>query len=925
MPPADERFSRLLDLMSVPGRPGLYVLGSFAKRVTLYSQQVRALNLVEALCRTGALAPGSRVAVIGGGAAGLTAAAGAAVRGLEVSRLEKFSVPLRLQRQSQKRYLHPHIYDWPYEGSLDERTGLPLLDWGAGNADQVAREIEDGWEEVKGREGVKVTESFDLVGDIAIHPATRNRVSLNWNDRQGPHTANFEAVIIAVGFGLEADAEGKRSYWKDDWLDFNERKKWLVSGYGDGGLTDLIRLCVQDFRHEEIVEHFAKAHDLKEEREHLLRIEAEAEARHSPEEKREFLTEEYQKLKSDSLMNVLKERLRSDVTVVLNGKSPNIYGPESSILNRFVVSQLARLGRFEHRPGQAAPPVRGPDNKFLVTFEGGRKEEFNEVILRHGPRPALEEDFPAIWEACKGLRDKWDRMVPAADPTRKPMWGPGAFRRGETEADAFNLRGGPDPVRDPFAVAGDELTCVVVLPKAGPPGDGLVNFVRHSLARRRVAVEKQSGWRLPSEPIVVEVGAALESPAAYDRAVEALCRADIAVFDVTDYDAGTMLLLGVRSVARRGVTVPTIAAPLDSVQWTKLPFNLKELNPISYDSEGLDYNNPKHPITMIGSMIEMGISLARSLPQHYLDLPAFDAVRRLGPSLEDYRVITEQEQILILCSFHEDYIKRNWRLFLSIELATAFEQERPRLVRIIDIASPRLVSHRLYAEIRRNSLCLVDWTKWSANVFYELGVRLAVNAIGAVNIISRDSLPARGESPHHEALLRLFSPIVYDLNSPQGFGDKVRERYREVSLSPKSGGALAHDQTFSRVSKHIHLEQEPGGIPVYRELLDSVKAMIGEEQRMQGVRPVLFSQSRTLMKQVSQGAVERLFAAWYYLRQRHDPHTLPPDDERRQYYVSIGGMLSAILLDSREQRDVDLGVEIDDEIRELQKQTSGEA
>ena len=81
--------STVLAHMRVPGEPAVYVLGSFERRVTLYSQQVRALNLVHALTNGGHLTPGQHVAVIGGGVAGLTAAAALLHLGLNVTLLEK--------------------------------------------------------------------------------------------------------------------------------------------------------------------------------------------------------------------------------------------------------------------------------------------------------------------------------------------------------------------------------------------------------------------------------------------------------------------------------------------------------------------------------------------------------------------------------------------------------------------------------------------------------------------------------------------------------------------------------------------------------------------------------------------------------------------------------------------------------------------
>jgi hypothetical protein len=54
----------------VHGKAGLYVLGCYDDRITLFSQQVRALNLVWALNEQRYLSNASRIAVVGGGAAG---------------------------------------------------------------------------------------------------------------------------------------------------------------------------------------------------------------------------------------------------------------------------------------------------------------------------------------------------------------------------------------------------------------------------------------------------------------------------------------------------------------------------------------------------------------------------------------------------------------------------------------------------------------------------------------------------------------------------------------------------------------------------------------------------------------------------------------------------------------------------------------
>ena len=59
----------------IPGTQSILVLGVFEKRVTVYAQQVRALNLVDAMLSENLVrSQGGRVAIIGGGAAGITAA-----------------------------------------------------------------------------------------------------------------------------------------------------------------------------------------------------------------------------------------------------------------------------------------------------------------------------------------------------------------------------------------------------------------------------------------------------------------------------------------------------------------------------------------------------------------------------------------------------------------------------------------------------------------------------------------------------------------------------------------------------------------------------------------------------------------------------------------------------------------------------------
>src|SRR5580658_2873016 len=89
--------TELLTKMAVPGYTNTYALGLFARRVTVRSQQVRALNLIHSLVSTRQISMGSRVLVVGAGFAGLAAAAAAVRAGCQVTILERSQSRLSLQ------------------------------------------------------------------------------------------------------------------------------------------------------------------------------------------------------------------------------------------------------------------------------------------------------------------------------------------------------------------------------------------------------------------------------------------------------------------------------------------------------------------------------------------------------------------------------------------------------------------------------------------------------------------------------------------------------------------------------------------------------------------------------------------------------------------------------------------------------------
>jgi hypothetical protein len=255
---------------------GLYLIGIRERGVTLYNQQVRAHNVIWSLGeldRYGARKLGN-VAVVGGGAAGITAVAAllALYKGrVPITLFERLWDLCPLQQGADTRWVHPRIYGWPAIGSRAPSASLPILNWSEGRASDVARTLVREFGE-HCQEFITRPESLVFVmglRDFRLHTVTR---TISWIGTRAELTnpffrrgnaegneARFDTIILTAGFGLERESQVYRtvSYCRNEQiaqpiLD-GTRRNYVISGYGDGALVDLCRLTIERFRQDTIV------------------------------------------------------------------------------------------------------------------------------------------------------------------------------------------------------------------------------------------------------------------------------------------------------------------------------------------------------------------------------------------------------------------------------------------------------------------------------------------------------------------------------------------------------------------------------------------------------------------------------------------------------------------------------------------------
>ena len=852
--PIDDRWRSIIKYTRLPKADGVYIVGSFARSVTVYSQQVRALNVVDALCGMGHLSHATRVAVVGGGIAGITCATALVTIGTPVVVYEKELNLIPLQFDSDKRYLHPHIYDWPLTSVNDVDARLPVMNWTANFASQVAGVLKKEWENVKGN-------APEETGVVHSEVRALERVENRWSVSTADATDAFDVVLVCVGFGVEPLRDESYPYWAD--LPLNDpavhSQRWLISGAGDGALTDLMRLCITNFTHRD-----------------TLRLVVDAIESHDPEYIPQLRRRVTQGIVGARLFDGLPiaaiakvVTLRKD-TVSLNAREEEIFGsenrpPRSAVLNRLITQFLIAAGTVKLQPGRFQERMgKRPD--YQVRFsEPDDTLSFGDVLVRHGPdgpfgkagarkapgwMASLERDVIRVGRL-------WDQLYTERqpDPTiSRDHWVEGMFG---------NERIAPD-FRKHSAIA------VYSTRQLGKESIAFANSINAALINSEVrSALRETGITTPDDSRVysLRLEDALRDPRAVCRTIRSLCEAPIAVFDATTESPALMFLLGIRGVVRRGVSVVVRVGELGAADWRRLAFNLRELRLVS-----LPNRNSLSSESKLKAAVVEGLKLYARHPLQYSDLPAFTALRNLGGDKDDYAPRKGAQQVLVLCPFDEDYSRECWpEIQRALRDHWADGTDGPAR-RVIDLQSPELISRRLFEAIRRDVECVVDLSLNKPNVFFELGSRLVANENGARVVRCLDLVSEQVAGEACPQLDELVGTKPYRV-LPDATG-RVSQALSLADAWP--GGTLTSKYWFTIASMSVDPRQESGGRGIEELLWDLVVAAIGRDHMQAGGYPAFYSDSNDLIQaQIRRFSFEALFAYLLLVeklpRSRQDP------------------------------------------------------
>lgn len=394
----------------------IYLLFPSDLRITVFAQQARAIELVEALRSQQWMADIGSIAIVGAGASGITCAAALKVAGLRdelsVTIFEGLDQVLPLQSGAIDKFLAPHLIDWPDEGSVNPRAELPLLSWRKGVAGNVAADLVKQFNRygITVKTGARVSEVREEGASVAVTVGGGHGAKKEW----------FDLVILAAGFGLEAETPGiekPRSYWRahpqqGPALKGVAPKSILISGLGDGGLIDFVLFALPGVSHEAVCEHISSSSDV----EKMMREIEELEEKiwQVPSTVND-IAQAYAALEIDHLARVFSASLIRGVEFTLLTREPKLFHKGTAPLNRLAATAVMRAMELDKARGTTCQTILSANHKFdspagstYLEHDVEKCKKFDIVVTRHGDTSAEAWTFnnPAIDGKVKALRDK---------------------------------------------------------------------------------------------------------------------------------------------------------------------------------------------------------------------------------------------------------------------------------------------------------------------------------------------------------------------------------------------------------------------------------------------------------------------------------------------------------------------------------------
>ena len=451
------RSSELLQKFVLQDKPPIYLIGTFSSGVTVWGQQIRALNLAWCLIEQGKLGvkPKRRrnIAVVGAGFAGLTLVAALLKKQVEcrITLFEEHDTLLPLQQGSDSRWLHPHIYEWPDKGSEADVAMLPIMNWTAARASDVVVQVLRDWRDIiHNKKNVELfcnTRHLHLTKDETNPRQSR----IEWvgeprNPLDGTiiesrsvakgSSGKFDLAVLAVGFGIE---QGTFSYWRNETIGqplLNQsRRTFLISGQGDGAMIDLIRVRLSQYRQDRILGEIFWG------KENIIRRLKEAKKKARNDRTLSlygvfdsiFNEDPDCKKESEDVLKIVSKRLRRDTDAILRIRKADMAALLRSDSSKMSF-QNALLAYLLYRVGGFAPSC---DKERSILRKYSIPPEY--VVRRHGTdrqyqfeRILSEPALPSIKERISG-EDEFDMTPPT------PSWPGGYFYYAGASTDTGSI------------------------------------------------------------------------------------------------------------------------------------------------------------------------------------------------------------------------------------------------------------------------------------------------------------------------------------------------------------------------------------------------------------------------------------------------------------------------------------------------------